>query len=46
MSKLDIDLNALIIEKLGAEKEDWNSYLKNHGVGFEDSTPQTIFTLF
>lgn len=28
MSKLDIDLNALLIEKLGAEKEDWNSYLK------------------
>ncbi|QEY50529.1 SdhA [Legionella longbeachae] len=28
MSKLDIDFNTLIIEKLDAEKEDWNSYLK------------------
>ncbi|KTD15139.1 SdhA, substrate of the Dot/Icm system [Legionella gratiana] len=28
MSQLDIDLNALLIEKLGSEKEDWNSYLK------------------
>lgn len=39
MSQLDIDLNALLIEKLGAEKEDWGSYLKKPWRWIRGQTP-------